>query len=392
MFKKIMFQSLILLIVVTGEVFADPQAQLDQAMNYVSESKFDQAKVIYDSLLADPTDKKSEILASGGLILIDIYKGNNAISKTSANQLIADNSTNKIVSSAAFDIGYAFFNIGEPNEAKRYYQYIVDKWPNSEDAVLAKLGLIQCDISLGNNQKADNSLSKLLNSLPVEEEFSAPLTDTGGTYLDAGRYDSAQQLYQNVIDKWPESEDALAAYGGVGFCQAANGNDSQAMATLGFMLEEFSGHPSLGEEALSIGEPYYNEGFKLKAEGQSEKARIFFLAALKIADTVKTLDSKSIETLDAYNWMGACYYELGEYVKALECYKNAAEKYPDNPLTWHALFKVGQIYEKLKQTESINTSEYDIKIRQTYTHLLEKYPDCKAAKAVHSWLNHYNSE
>ncbi|MHC4843339.1 MAG: hypothetical protein ACYTEE_06005, partial [Planctomycetota bacterium] len=101
MFKKIMFQSLILLIVVTGEVFADPQAQLDQAMNYVSESKFDQAKVIYDSLLADPTDKKSEILASGGLILIDIYKGNNAISKTSANQLIADNSTNKIVSSAA---------------------------------------------------------------------------------------------------------------------------------------------------------------------------------------------------------------------------------------------------------------------------------------------------
>jgi len=392
MLKKIIYISFIVSASFSTQIFADAQAQLDQAMNYINEKQFEQAGSIYDSLLANQPEKETEILALSGKVVIDILQGNTTTAKTSADALIANNSSNEIVSSAAFDIAHAYFSTGNPGGAKEYYQYIIDNWLNSGDAMPALFGVIMCNNSLGKVQEADTALNKLLSNLSTQEDILGPLLDTAEYYQSVGKYDSALNLYQLVVQNWPDSEVAIFAYRGVGFCQAAIGNNPEAINTLAVMLEKFKGHPDLGVEASAIAEPYYNEGFRLKTEGKSERARIFFLAALEIADIVKAQDSKGVETFDTYCWMGASYSGLEENQKALECYKNAVEKYPDNAMAWHALFKIGQIYERLKQTESINASECDLNIRQAYSKLLEKYPDCKAAKAAQNWLNRHHSE
>jgi len=288
------------------------------------------------------------------------------------------------------ETGDYYYEAGQYDSALLLYEYVLSAWPDSENAIFAKFGVVRCNIRKGNTQEAGTALNQLLDNLPSEMDLSVDVTDVARAYLETGEYESAQQLYQYVIDTWPESEDVIMAYSSVGWCQAAKGEDSQAMATLSFVLDGYAGHPNLGNAVLDISEPYYEEGFRLKAEGEVEKARIFLLAALEIADIVKARDPEGVETFDTYCWMGASYSGLEENQKALECYKDAVEKFPENPLAWHALFKIGQIYERLKQKESINASECDLNIRQAYLKLLEMYPDCKAAKAAQNWLNRHS--
>jgi len=227
----------VLLVFLCSPAYANTP-ELDQAMNYINQEQFEEAAAIYNSLLGNQPDKETEILALGGLIVIDIYQGNTEIAAASAEQLIADNPANEIVSSAVFDIAYAFLNVSEPNESRQYYLYIVDNWPECEDAIPAEFGLIRCDISSGNIQEADTALDNLILNLPAGEDFSAQLTDTAGAYQEAGLYDSARALYEKVLNTWPDSEDAVLAATYVIASDIRLGNVQDANAVIENLLGE----------------------------------------------------------------------------------------------------------------------------------------------------------
>jgi len=152
MSKKMIYISFILSAVFSSEIFAYAtyaMPELDQALNYVYEDRFEQAEAIYNSLLANPPDQEAEILAHSGLILIDIRQGNITTAKTTADALIADYSSNEIVSAAAFDIANAFLVEAEQtHEAGQYFHYVIDNWPDSEDGFSARFGAMRSSVLL----------------------------------------------------------------------------------------------------------------------------------------------------------------------------------------------------------------------------------------------------
>lgn len=82
----------------------------------------------------------------------------------------------------------------------------------------------------------------------------------------------------------------------------------------------------------------YNKGIEYKKAGNLDAAVIVFTAAR----------SEDPEYIDAWIQLGACYYGLKEYQKALESFTKATEKAPQNS---EAFANLGRVQMKLKKYE-----------------------------------------
>ena len=117
-----------------------------------------------------------------------------------------------------------------------------------------------------------------------------------------------------------------------------------------------------------------------------------------IEDYSKILSSEEIEEIRNlsrwYNKVGFRFDFIPEkkrdYEKAIACYGNVAEKFPDDELAWNALFKIGRCYEDMEKAGLISAEKADAKIKAAYQKLIEKYPDCSAVKIAKRWLSSHN--
>jgi len=261
MFKKVFFKSLFVFAFVLSwmsvECLADVAAQLEQATTYIEENQFEQATAIYESILSSQPDKKTEVLARGGLIVADIHRGKIETAETAVVKLINDYSDTITVSEAAFDIAQAFGSVGKWEKASELYQYILDTWPSSEDFAPAKTGVVKSNIMLGNIDEADSDVEKLISDLPEHERIIGGLRDIADCYRNAGKYNRARTLYRYILDNWPESEEVIFSQSGLASSYIALGESEAAEAAIEKLLAEFSGREETAGIVNEIGEQYF---------------------------------------------------------------------------------------------------------------------------------------
>jgi len=93
---------------------------------------------------------------------------------------------------------------------------------------------------------------------------------------------------------------------------------------------------------------------------------------------------------DIYCCTGDCYFDLGDYDKALSCYQKVLNEYTAGyVLSAQARFKTGLSYDKLGESGIIPATEAQIQTRLAYELLLLKYPDCKDANTARIWLDQH---
>jgi len=232
------------------------------------------------------------------------------------------------------------FRISEEyNSARRLYQFVLDSWPECEDARLARSGLIQCEIDRGNIEQAEMELDVLLSALPAGEDFSGSLYDIAGSYFAAREYASARWLYEFVIDSWPEAEDTPSAKGGVIRSNLMLGNiDVADSDVIELLLEAGVGSEKLTVESrktaqflLKVGRHYFAQAIKHEEKGQSDEAELNFVKALGFYN--KVIDEFPADiayTPDAYRLSAECYKQLGEYETAIEYYRIILDNWPEH--------------------------------------------------------------
>jgi tetratricopeptide (TPR) repeat protein len=407
MFKKVLFISSVLLCVlfsqISVECFADATAQLEQATTYIEENQFEQAKayvenkhyeqaeVIYQTIAQDYPDTNDALAAQTGLTVLYITWAKEPEAQAGLAGLVADFSGYQGIANSLNEIADTFRHVQRYQKAGELYQYVIDGQPPVKDAIWSQACLIGLDVVLGDDDTAQSALEQLLSEFSDVEDMPAIFDGLAEDCVEVKKYNEARQLYQYILDNMPDSERAIWVQSGLGISNAGLGNDAAAQAAIETLLTEFSGHPSLGELILAIAEPYYDEAFRKQSEGLESQASSYFQTAITIAELVKSEVPDFVIEPDTYLWEGACYRELGEYEKSIECYQKVVDDYPDHSLAWHALFLVGRNYEDLKESGVLSKSEADARIKAAYEQLLRDYPDCKAARYARRWLSSHNS-
>lgn len=367
------------------------EAVYDIAESYGLMYKYEKAEELFQYVLENWTDSEPAVWSRVDLAVLNISLGDDLGVQVHVEKLLTNFPQDGHISGALNEIADAYRRVQKYEKARELYQYALDRQPQVRDAIWSEACLVGLDVVLGDDATAQSAIEKLLTEFSEHQDTPAILNDLAFDCVVLKKCEEAQELYQYVIENWPDDNQAIWAQSGLGMASAALGNETAVQAAIYRLIADFNGDPNLPEAVSQIAEPYYDEAFRKQSEGLESQARNYFQMAITIAELVKSKVPDFVIEPDTYLWEGACYSELGEYEKSIECYQKVVDDYPGHPMAWHALFMVGRSYEDLKESGVLSKSEADARIKAAYEQLLRDYPDCKAAKYARRWLSSHNS-
>jgi TolA-binding protein len=291
-------------------------------------------------------------------------------------EMVANFSNHPNLPEELYWIGRGFGYWERYEEEKAVYQRILQNYPDSPFAGKAKLGFsratVQSIIMSQDYDGAKKALDKLIADFSEHKDLHDALYWIAERYLWSDRFENAENIYQQIIQNYPDSSSASKAKFGLSragvLSLMMSQNYDQADKALDKMLTDFKGHPDLPKTLLIFGEHCYKQGLAEENKGLADQAKGSFEKAAKIWDRLINEFPASSVMPEACCSAGDCYFKLGKLQDSIRCFQKVVDEYPQYKHAWHAQFTIGRCYDTLKDT--------------AYKQLLEKYPDCPAAEQV----------
>jgi len=264
MIKKVLIISVVSLFLgitvflgMTEQPLVDTIAQLEQAQAYVNNGEYEQAEIIYKTIVTDYPGTDYALEAQKGLTILYISWDKPAQADAAFEKLIADFSGHPDIAQAVYDIAYCYGELHKNYEkARELYQYVLDNWPDSDDVMWSQAGLTMSNIALGDDPNADAAIEKLLIDFSDHNDIAEALNYIADSYCDVERYQKAREFYQYVIENWPDSDDVMWSQAGLAMSNIELADDPNTEAAIEKLLTEFSDNNDIAQVLYNIADHY----------------------------------------------------------------------------------------------------------------------------------------
>ena len=295
------------------------------------------------------------------------------------NDMLREHSGSPLVPKAIFGTANAYFKQSKFNDAIRYYQQVVEKFPNQ--------------------------------MVPVHEAGAEPIEDlrpeaqyySAESYLNLADYLQAIRAYEQVIQHYPKNDWADDAQYGIAVAYENLGQKEKAVQAYQTLMVRYADGELAHAVQLQIARFYYQDkDYKRaiaefqKVINQYPKTASAWLAQYNIGKCYLALDSyrqaiQAFERVDPRSeYASTAAFEIGNawydpnnqrrnLGNAVEALRNVLINYPDSPDAPRALLLAGQCYEELVQ--------WDEAI-EMYRYIIAEYPNSKQAEVAQLVLGH----
>jgi len=332
-------------------------------------------------------------------IVTNINAGKTSQAQAGINSLIANFSGHPDLPKAIYYIGRKYRWTKQYEEARNYYQQIIQQYPDSSYAAKAQRDIaevnILLDITAGKISEARTGVNSLIAGSSTNSDFARTLYYIGRRYGSTENYEDARGIFQQVIQLYPGSPYARKAQMSItkidNLSLIASRNDGGVMAAVDSLVASYSGDSEVSIAVCQIANKYYEQALKAEIEGLAALAKDYSQKAETLWERVINELPVSDMTPEAHCNRADYYSKLGQYEKSINCYQKVVDDYPNSQYAWNALYMVGFTYERFQETGRISKLEAEPKVKAAYEQLLEEYPTCPRTKQAGNWLNLHNS-
>jgi len=324
-------------------------------------------------------------------VLSLIESGNYTAASTEFAKLVQDNSGNPELPAAIYAVAKKYDRLLNYEQAKGLYRQITEQYPTSPVVNDAQWGFSKTNvlslIKSGDYTAAGTALDKLVQDFSGHSELPSALCDIARQYGWSYEYERAKDVYQWIIQQYPDSSKAGSVPLDVAridlLALIKSGNYSAAETELDRLLQDFSGHPGLLPAVLQAVKEYYKQAdWRKQREGLDEQAKENFqnvkaIAEMIIAEAVYHVETFPKSTSNSINpeahlFIAYCDYQLGEYAKAKESCQKVVSDWPDYAYTHYAQLLIASFYEKSVKLGTVPIFEADLQIERALIAVLEK--------------------
>jgi tetratricopeptide (TPR) repeat protein len=355
------------------------------------DGRFDQGQKLYkyiaDNLPQSERYFRGRVWTVGG----DIRLGNYEVAEAGMNKLMTDFADHPELAGVLYQLANEYFYVKQYEQAKPLFQQASDRDPNHMRAAAWVIG---CDLMMGNYDGAWDRIDALIADF-ADHEHTAWTIYLMGKECESSpqpaesKYAMAKQLYELVIQRWPDHAMAKRAQLYLARVEVLSladaGQDAAALAALDKLIADFKTYENLPEATMEIGQRYYDQAHRQAIiEGHPDQAKDYYRKAAAVWERVsQKLPASAAYTPQAYFSAAVCYsQELDEYQKGIDYYMAVVNDWPDYQYAWSAQFLIAKYYERLRDTGGISKSEAEPLIEQAYQAVVEKYPDSDPARYV----------
>jgi TolA-binding protein len=356
-----------------------PHAMQWLGNDYYKVKEYEKAAKSYRRVVDNWPASQYALDAQKGLILSSVKLKDDPNTNAAIDDLFAKFAGRGDVARAAAEVAdECRRDLREYAPARRLYEKLLARYPESTQAMRAQRGIVNIDIKRGNYEAAEAGVETLLAKYANHDGLPQAFCWLGNDYLDARQDEKAAQCYQYVIDNRPDSNAAMSSWAGIARVHIRRGDGQTAQDVIDKIIADFNDNPEVAAAAFQVGEEYYYRAFVDPNKCQTVKSEEDVNNAKDIWEKIiaRCPESESIGLQHAHYFAGVCCRKLGQYDKAIGYYQKLIDKWPKYQYAWSAQCLIGECYENLKQSGEVAESAADPNIVEAYKRVIENYPDC----------------
>lgn len=342
---------------------------LSKALWYIAEKyrmlqEYQKAKRIYQAIVTDhpgsdrASDAQSAVAMMDVLPLIESKK--DAKAKAAIDSLVADLSGHPGLPGAIHCIAAAYEKSEKYEQARDLYLMITTDYPGTDCALKAQRNLAIVYFLMGRDVEAQRALDKLIKDFSRHLALPATLYHIAEKCEDSRKYEQANSIYQQIVQRYPGSSYAGKARLDVPRTHILflieSEKDNEAQVAIDRLNTDLRDYPGLLWALDRIAGKYESLD--------------------KYDDTIATFQ-KIIEIAPhselaaiAQRAIGWTYYRRGLYDRAIKEYRKVLEHYPESVQLASTQYWIAQSYYKKRDFERAKTE---------YLRVVSMYPESREA-------------
>jgi len=166
------------------------------------------------------------------------------------------------LSKEVYQIGYQYGRAGRPDRAKRFYQYVIDHWPESEYAIASQIGLIDTQLApdprrdQGQIGQVDKAFEALLEAISKARPSAKDIYELAMRYRDRWPAQAARLHRYNAEHSSKDDKYTLWSQVELAKWYIIDGNDVASQGAIDRLMGVYRDHPELGVELCKIANTY----------------------------------------------------------------------------------------------------------------------------------------
>ncbi len=303
--------------------------------SYFNLGKYDSAIVNYRRMLDDYPNTDFVYDAINGLQYAFLAKDQPENAVSQIDRFVAANPRLKIIDQVAFKKGDIYYTTGNYRMAKLSYQEFVEDFPNSSLVPNAYYWIGKSASNLGEDEEAKRYFRIVADQHADSEIGTSAIIDLGKLYEKTGDLNSAIELYDKVIESQVQQGDKIAELLFMkGMAEKANEDTAAVYETLNQILTYHEGTIFADQSKIELG---ILEG----ARGNFESAESLFRELAQ-----KRLDDIGAEAQYLY---GSALLEQKKYREAITAFVRVRSVYSNYDEYYTlSLLKLGDAYAALE--------------------------------------------
>ncbi len=171
-------------------------------------------------------------------------------------------------------------------------------------------------------------------------------------YAEIGEQEKALDAYQQLIEKFPDSERVIEAYLGLANTYYQTKQYGEAIKAYRTIIERSNDHLKVRGDVLE--KTYFGIAWAYLKSGDID-------SAVENFEAVKSKTESKTVRISALTQIGDAYQDVGQFMKAIEVYDNILQNFPDSLYTDYVQYRQGIALLKMEKVEAATLSFQSLK-------------------------------
>lgn len=380
---------LVLVLGVPGSAWGDVWDQLKKAEELHKSRAYEQAEELYREIAEGHKQSEPGLDARKNLTGMYVDWGKVTEAQAGYEALVGEYAEHKGLDWAVLHVADKYRQSERCGSAIKLYDYIIGRWPRSDSALWSQTNLAICRAAFKDGEAAQVAIEKLRTDFAGHKTLPKAILLIGDDYRKSKKYSEARKLYEQVVNGWDKSEEAMWAQMGIAISKSLLGDEAGAAAARDKLRSGFSGQAQFSSAVFQTGEAYYYEGYSQLKYGRQAVAEGCFRSAVALWEPLIKGKPESEDTLRAYFYSAELYARLGREEKAVAYYRIVVDKWPGASRSPLALHRIIRLYDQSAQSGSMAPLAAAVRIRQAGEQYCSDYPNASGIRDAQRIVKHW---
>jgi tetratricopeptide (TPR) repeat protein len=192
------------LYVTTGRALADVSEDFEQAQVYDDNGRYSEAAQVYQTITAQHAGTEHALKAQKKLTRMYVFSGQLQEAQTAYQDLLNSFSGHSGITKAVCEVADSYLYLNrQPHKALELYQYVLNTWPKSNDAMWAQAGTVKAHVQSQDEDSAQAAYTSLLANYSTHDNIPEAVYEIGDSYQQINGQ-KALELYEYAMSTWPD--------------------------------------------------------------------------------------------------------------------------------------------------------------------------------------------